>query len=166
MSEYNLSAREKSLRDQFVLTYFDDYDYIGACVRIGFPKALAYEWAIKFKYDPYVQNKIAEAERIKSDDPEATIEFTKNKILNALMREAHYSGGKDASHTARVNALAKLANLHGMDAPTRIQQNIDQNVKQETEVKIKFDFESLTTEQRDLYRQLLTSLKLTAESNA
>lgn len=151
--EPELTQREKELRDRFVVTYFDDYDYLAACVRIGFPKALAVDWAVRFKYDTYVQSRIAEAERQISEDPDSNIERVKARVINALMREAHYLG-PDASHNARVNALGKLAQIQGMEAPKRIEQNVNHSGS----IVHNFDFSKLTKEQQELYRTLLTSL--------
>ena len=109
-----LSDREKALRDMFVEQYFVDYNATNAALRCGFMRSFATEYATQFMGEPYVQMCLAQHQNNAiTQDPE-TDTYTKQRIMNALMKEAHYHG-PGASHGARVSALAKLASLHGMD---------------------------------------------------
>lgn len=110
-----LTFREKALRDKFVAQYLEDYNPIAAAMRVGYPKGYAKEIAARFMEEPYVVRKIQEVEKTPAEeDPE----IVKKRIHASLMREAHYHGA-GSSQAARVAALSKLAQMHGMDAPRR-----------------------------------------------
>jgi hypothetical protein len=116
--ERQYSYREKALRDFFVKEYLVDYDQVAAAVRVGYGKSFAREFAARFMQEPYVLRRIAELEGVGNpDDPEdeATV---KRRIMAGLIREANYRG-PGSSQAARVAALSKLAQLHGMEAPKK-----------------------------------------------
>lgn len=116
----NMTPRERNLRDQFVKEYLTDYDKVAAAIRIGYHRSYAAEYAVKFMEEPYVLQQIKLAETTSEDEsPEAM----KKRILVGLIREANYRG-MGCSQSARVAALAKLAAIYGMDAPTRSQQEL------------------------------------------
>lgn len=111
-----LSDREKALRDLFVQEYLKDYDAFAACLRCGFMRSFAGEYAQRFMTEPYVRQQIEIYSYVKHEDPkqqEQVVEYNRQRIMNGLFREAHYHG-PGASHAARVAALTKLAILHEM----------------------------------------------------
>lgn len=118
-----LSTREKELRQKFVEQYLIDHDEVNAAVRCGYLRSVAIEYGTRLMGEPYVQQLIAEAKITPAIDPEEEDEVNKRRILNSLFREAD-DRGEDASHSARVSALAKLAAIHGMDAPTKSDVNV------------------------------------------
>lgn len=110
-----LTFREKALRDKFVAEYLTDYNQVAAAIRIGYPKSYAKEYAARFMEESYVLKKIREQE---STSDEVTADVMKKRIMAGLVREANYNG-PGSSQAARVAALSKLAQMHGMDAPSR-----------------------------------------------
>jgi hypothetical protein len=111
----NYSDREKKLRDLFVEQYLVDYDEVAAAIRINYPKSVAREMGVLLFNEPYVRQQIKLAqENIKVEGSETA----KQRILAGLWREANYRG-TGSSQAARVAALAKLAAIEGMDAPSR-----------------------------------------------
>lgn len=118
-----LSAAEKALRDRFVKEYLIDYDQTRAAMRCGYGESFASAYADKFMLEPYVQQQIKAQELAFAEDPDAEEENTKRIIRAGLLREANYRG-PGSSHSARVNALAKLAVIHDMDAPTKVEADI------------------------------------------
>lgn len=151
--EIPMTPREKALRDWFIREYLVDYSYTGAAVRVGFADSIAVEYGQKFRYDPYVQRKLAEYCGRCADDPEYEAVQRKRRILTSLMKEANYHG-PGASHGARVSALSKLAAIEGMEAPTKTESKVTH--EGEMTVKHDFDFGSLSKEELGLVRQLLT----------
>lgn len=116
----NLSVREKALRDSFVREYLIDYNAHAAAIRIGYGPAYARDYAIRLMEEPYVLHQIKQVECAPSEDSE---EEMKKRVMAGLVREANYRG-PGASAAARVSALAKLAAIHGMDAPIRSKTEI------------------------------------------
>lgn len=114
----SLSANERAVRDKFVKEYLYDYNQVEAAIRIGFPASFAASYAERFMGEPYVLQKIAEAELADADELEQ-LETDRRRIRAALLREAHFIG-PGASHAARVNALGKMASILDMDAPVKI----------------------------------------------
>lgn len=119
-----LSSAEKAVRDRFVKEYLLDYDAKAAAIRCGYGESFAGAYADKFMLEPYVLQQIKARELEFADDPVAEEEATKRIIRASLLREANYRG-PGSSHSARVNALAKLAVIHDMDAPTKIEADIN-----------------------------------------
>lgn len=119
-----LSPAERAVRDRFVKEYLVDYDQKRAAMRCGYGESFAEAYADKFMNEPYVQQQIKALEVALPEDPDAEEEHTKRVIRAALIREANYRG-PGASHSARVNALAKLAVIHDMDAPTKVEADIN-----------------------------------------
>lgn len=109
-----LSPHEKSVRDRFVKEYLLDYDQKAAAIRCGYGESFAGTYAEKFMNEPYVLQQIKRTELAFAEDVDVEEEDTKRVIRAALLREAHYRG-PGSSHSARVNALAKLAVIHDMD---------------------------------------------------
>jgi hypothetical protein len=119
--ERTYSYREKALRDFFINEYLVDYDAVGACVRVGYGKSYAKEFAARFMAEPYVLRTIQQKEGeigAGSDDPEVA----KKRIIAGLNREANYRG-PGSSQSARVAALSRLANLYGMDPTNKPPEN-------------------------------------------
>lgn len=116
-----LSESEKRIRDRFVAEYLEDYSQVEAAIRIGFMKSFAEDYAKKFLAEPYVQQKIMEAEHelgiLTPDDRR------KAEVLAGLRREANYRGA-GSSHGARVTALTNLAKLYGMEPATKTQTEL------------------------------------------
>lgn len=113
----NLTEAQRALRDWFCQEYLVDFSPVNAAMRIGYNRAFAIEYATKLMEEPYVQRKIQELQGLKLD-PKIEEEYNKQRIKNALMREAFYKG-PGASHAARVSALAKLGAIYGMEAPKK-----------------------------------------------
>jgi hypothetical protein len=119
--EPEFSEQEKALRDRFVEEYLVDWSPLNAARRVGFSNAFAKEYAERFMTESYVRRRIKQLEH-KPVDEEDLAEYDKRRIRNGLMREAHDMFSSGAS---RVAALGKLMSLYGMDAPTKIHQEID-----------------------------------------
>jgi phage terminase small subunit len=149
-----LTASEIQLREDFVREYLVDYNYTNAALRIGFHGGVARLYGKEFANDPYVQRRISEATSVQYDEPEAVKELQKQRVLNSLMKEANYNG-PGASHAARVSALSKLAQIHGMESPTKTEAKITHDGKQDISVSHTFDFKNLDAEELKLVRQLL-----------
>lgn len=118
-----LSPKEKELRDKFVSEYMIDFDQTAAAIRIGFSASFAQTYAEKFMTEPYVRKQIALMQTALSEDDKLEADLDRRRIRAALMREAHYRG-PGSSHAARVSALAKLASIRDMDAPTKIKSEM------------------------------------------
>ncbi len=111
----DFSHREKALRDLFVNEYLVDYNAVSAAVRCGYNQVYAREMSVRFMHCPYVMQQITlkqQSQEIESDDA------MKKRVISGLIRESNYTG-PGCSAGARVAALAKLAAIQGMDAPTR-----------------------------------------------
>ena len=119
----NLSAKERELRDKFVEEYLIDFDQTAAAIRIGFSASFAQTYAEKFMTEPYVRKKISDMQTAMAEDEKIEADLDRRRIRAALMREAHYRG-PGSSHSARVSALAKLATIRDMDAPTKIKADL------------------------------------------
>lgn len=117
----DLTYREKALRDLFVNEYLTDYDSLQAAIRIGYARSYAREYAVRFMEEPYVLQQIKLRES--NNSVEQSPEEMKKRVMIGLIREANYRG-PGCSQAARVAALGKLAEIHGMNAPTRTQSEI------------------------------------------
>ena len=124
MMEPELSDTEKQLRDLFVTEYLVDYNALAAAQRCGFQHAFAKDYAVKFMDEAYVRKRIKEVEQSKpAAGEEKEEEYNKRRIKQALIEQAFYNG-PGSSHAARVSALAKLAVIYGMDAPTKVDNTV------------------------------------------
>lgn len=119
-----LSPKEKELRDKFVSEYMIDFDQTAAAIRIGFSASFAQTYAEKFMTEPYVRKRIADMQTALAEDDKLEVDLDRRRIRAGLMREAHYRG-PGSSHAARVSALAKLASIRDMDAPTKIKSEVN-----------------------------------------
>ena len=116
-----LTEREKGLRDLFVNEFLVDYDPFKAAQRCGFQISFAKDYAAKFMGESYVQKRIKQLEQSKPSAGEGKeTEYNIRRIRQGLIEQAFYHG-PGSSHAARVSALAKLAVIYGMDAPTKIE---------------------------------------------
>jgi hypothetical protein len=118
-----MTAREQALRDSFVAEYLIDYSATRACMRLGFPKEFAEEWAQKLMAEPYVQKKLAAMSLQKPADEKQEAEFERARVKNRLMYEAHYYG-PGSSQAARVAALAQLTKIFGLEAAKKVDVNV------------------------------------------
>lgn len=118
-----LSTQEKELRNKFVDEYLIDFDQTAAAIRIGFSASFAHTYAERFMTEPYVRKRITDLQNALIEDEKLEVEQDRRRIRAALMREAHYRG-PGSSHSARVSALAKLASIRDMDAPTKIKSEL------------------------------------------
>lgn len=116
----HFTHREKSLRDQFVKEYLIDYDAKAATIRVGYQQSIASEYCVRLMNCPYVLQQI---KKLEEETPEESAEAMRKRVINGLIREANYRG-PGCSPGARVAALAKLAAIQGMDAPTRSKTEI------------------------------------------
>lgn len=121
MMEPELNEQERALRDLFVDEFLVDYSPLNAARRCGFSNGFAEDWGKKLHSESYVQRQIA-AKQAMDLDPDKLAEYDKKRIRAALMREAHaaYNSG-----SSRVAALGRLMSLYGMDAPTKIQSEVE-----------------------------------------
>ena len=117
-----LTEQERALRDRFVDEYLVDYSPLNAARRVGFSNAFAEEYSKRFMTEPYVRQRIKKLETSSTVDEDDLEEYNKKRIRAQLMREAH---DQFSTGAARVAALGKLMSMYGMDAPTRIQQEIE-----------------------------------------
>lgn len=118
-----LSEREKALRDLFVREYFVDYDPIAACLRCGFMRSFAEEYAQKFMTEPYVRQQLVILEQtspLPNTGNKNADDFAKQRIVNGLFREAH---NMSSNASARVSALKELAEIYKLKEPTKPQEN-------------------------------------------
>jgi hypothetical protein len=120
--EPEFSEQERALRDRFVEEYLVDFSPLNAARRVGFSNAFAKEYAERFMSESYVRRKIEQVKHRTDVDEGDLEEYDKRRIRQCLMREAHdmFSSG-----SSRVAALGKLMSLYGMDAPTKIKQEIE-----------------------------------------
>ena len=112
---FGLSIAARNLRDRFVKEYLVDYDALSAAGRVGYSRQFAKEYSFRFMAEPYVLQKIKNAESSTEEDNEDAM---KKRILMGLIREANYRG-PGCSQSARVAALSKLASIAGMDSPSK-----------------------------------------------
>ena len=152
-----LSEREREVRDSFVREYLVDHSSFKAAIRVGYCASVAQEYGKKLLQDSYVQRALARAEHTPNDSGE-TEEIRKQRVVNSLLKEANYIG-PGASHSARVSALAKLASIHGLEAPskTEIKHKGKVNHKHDGELSISHNvnFEALDGEELEMVRKLL-----------
>jgi hypothetical protein len=117
-----LSERERQLRNLFVDEYLVDEDKIEAAIRCGFQAAFAEDYALKFLREPYVQGRIKQLKYQRYQNAKSKDEFDRIRVREWLISEARC---KFNTGSARVAALAKLANILDMDAPIKT-HNINQ----------------------------------------
>lgn len=120
--EPEFTEQERALRDRFVEEYLVDWSPLNAARRVGFSNAFAEEYAKRFMGESYVRKRIEVMKHRTDLDEEELEAYDKRRIRAQLMREAH---DQFSTGAARVAALGKLMSLYGMDAPTRIQQEIE-----------------------------------------
>jgi hypothetical protein len=118
-----MSPQEKALRDKFVTEYLVDYDAWAACIRVGFLKTVAIEYAQHFMQEPYVQQEIARKQQAEAGDPKTQEAVERRLVKQWLIQEARYKG-PGASHAARVAALGQLKNLLEMDGTKKSKKEI------------------------------------------
>lgn len=107
-----MSDRERALRDTFVREYFVDYNPIAACLRCGFMRSFAEEYATKFMGEPYVRQQLAILEQtavLPNTGNKDADDFNKQRIVTGLFREAH---NMMSNASARVSALKELAEIY------------------------------------------------------
>ncbi len=121
----DMTGQERELRDLFVREYLVDFDSKAAAIRCGFVESYAEQYAVQFMGETYVRKRITELSHSTEEKDDAEKEAaTRQRILTSLFREANYRG-PGSSHGARIAALSKLASLHGMDVPTKVEQTIN-----------------------------------------
>ncbi len=118
-----LSLAEIALRDRFCDQYVIDYDEVKACMRIGYHKQFAVDYAKKFMEEPYVQKRIQELSVAPSENEQDEEQDTKRLIRSQLLKEAAYVG-PGSSQSARVAALSKLMAMYDMESPKKIEAEI------------------------------------------
>ena len=119
----SLTAREISLRKKFVEEYLTDYDGYQAAIRLGYNNIQAKVFSVRFLQEPFVLQQIRLAESSSGEAEMDELEIAKKRVIAGLNKEANYRG-PGCSQAARVAALAKLAAIYGMDAPTKSKQEI------------------------------------------
>lgn len=109
-----LTKQERLLRQRFVAEYLDDYDAVGAAIRLGYQEAFALQYSKKFLTEPYtlklIKEKEAEFGILTEEDQH------RKKIVSGLYREAY---SRFNSGSARVSALTQIAKIIGIEAPVK-----------------------------------------------
>lgn len=113
--------RERELYDRFAAEYLYDQNATLAASRCGFQAGFAVEYGKQLITKSYVQRKIAEL-RLRPADSKADRDFDRTLTVNTYRSIAADPYQKGA---ARVAAAAKLALLHGFNAPTKAQLDIN-----------------------------------------
>lgn len=114
-----LSDRERALRDLFVREYFVDYNPFAACLRCGFMRSFAQEYAEKFMGEPYVRQQLAIMEQtapLPNAGNKDADDFNRQRIVQGLFREAH---NMTSNASARVSALKELAEIYKLKEPVK-----------------------------------------------
>lgn len=117
----SLTPSEKRLRDKFVEEYLKDHDPVSACVRMGLMMRVAISTSVIYMQCPYVLSSIRNVQAAKKKRGEEI--FTNDMLEAKLWEEANYRG-PGSSHSSRVTALSKLANMRGMDGATKIKAEV------------------------------------------
>lgn len=115
--ETYLTAQEQLLRrsiDKYVREFTVDRDQIKAALRCGFNIRDCAQVAERYTTHPYFQQALAKYQGINSDVSEISQDEAKKRIVAGLWDESTFRG-QGSNHTARVNALMKLATLYGVD---------------------------------------------------
>jgi len=147
-----LTSFEIKLRDKFVEEYSKDENYLNAAIRVGYSGHRSVEFANRFERDSYVQRKVQEIREAAPHVEDVGRTPRQLEIIKGLRNEA-YNTGPGSTHSARVTALAKLATIENMDAPTKIETKVEHSGN----VNLDFDYSSLSKEELKLVRQLLES---------
>lgn len=123
-----LSVAEREFRDRFVTEYLVDYSPSEACMRLGFAREYANDYAHMYMHDAYVQREVKRREVIENVEGPTSDEAFRRRIKASLFREAHNQFAKPSS---RIAALKALADIYGMNAPIKqeITATIESNVK-------------------------------------
>lgn len=109
-----LTKQERAVRQRFVAEYLEDYDEVGAALRLGYSAAFAEQYAKQFLSEPYTRKILKEKEAEFGVLPEGDLH--RKKIVSGLYREAH---SRFNSGSARVAALTQLAKITGIEAPVK-----------------------------------------------
>lgn len=110
-----LSPNEKALRDKFVTEYIKDMNSVLACIRIGFMRTFAEEYAKKFMSESYVQSEIYRR-RYEEETVSTKAQAEKDKLLVlSVLREAMLHG----PYASRVAAAGRMAQMQGYDAAAK-----------------------------------------------
>ena len=150
--EPEIPPRQLQLYDDFVREYLQDFNWIQATLRIGYPSNIAADYAQKFKTTPYILRRIEEAKRAQPHSENVEDNY-RQQVINALLRESQYSG-PGSSHGARVGALSKLSSILAMDAPTKTETTVEHTGGTTVEHSIAYD--DLDTKDLGMIRELLT----------
>lgn len=123
-----LTQAEREFRDRFVTEYLIDYSPVEACIRLGFAKEYANDYAHTYMLDGYVQREVKRREVLENTSDGNGDEAIRKRIKAQLFREAHNQFSKP---TARIAALKVLADIYGMNAPVKSESTVrvESNVK-------------------------------------
>ena len=113
--------KERELYDRFAEEFIVDQNATLAASRCGFQAGFAVDYGKLLITKAYVQRKIS-ALRMRPPDTKADREYDRTLTINTLRSVAADPYQKGA---ARVAAASKLALLHGFNAPTRSQVDIN-----------------------------------------
>lgn len=112
----------KLRRDKFIVEYLKDHNAALAAIRAGCSAASG-NAGYSMLNEPYVQQKLS---KIFESMTEANI-ISSTHIVAGLIREANYQG-VGASHGARVAAWNALAKIRGLEAPAKVDVNVNGGV--------------------------------------
>lgn len=113
--------RERELFDRFAEELLRDENPTLAASRCGFQAGFAIEYGKQLNAKSYVQRKVAELRSMRKDT-KGDREYDHKLVVNTLRSVASDPYQKAS---ARVQAAARLALLHGFNAPTKTQLDIN-----------------------------------------
>lgn len=109
LDQQELTPEERVIREAFVRSYFEDFDVLKACLRIGMTIETAQKYSSQFMTESYVQKLIAERMRdSKHVLQEEEIESDRALVINALRQAA-----QNGPYASRVTAASRLAEMRG-----------------------------------------------------
>ena len=114
LQDQPLTPEEFELRVEFVRLYRHSQDAYQTCLSLGFMGVYAQDWAKRFLQEGVVHRLIEQFDA--EEETEVAIARRKRASRNWMQREANYFG-KDASHSARVTAIANLMKMDNMFEP-------------------------------------------------
>lgn len=112
-----LTKEEKALRKKFVRAYLDCRDPYQACLRIGYQKAFAEQYAVKFMQESFTLALIKKGEE---HDEFEDVDEVRKWVLRGFRKEA--VGAYEPRD--RISALAHMAKVSGAEAPIKIDQRV------------------------------------------
>lgn len=111
------TPEERELRDKFVHFYLRTRDATRAARLCGFMDAFAPAYGRRLLTEPYVERRLEEIEIEFDSLPKEE----QQRIVKAGLFRSAFDESPRSSHSARVSALAKLANILDMDGSKKLE---------------------------------------------